>query len=86
MLYKARGKDKSGKLSSSHTGSIYSRNFPTLHNPWRNKKKAPNVEKLCSSTRKTENVYLLAEDSEIRIYGEFDLKRPKIPFEGQVDL
>ena len=33
-----------------------------------------------------ENVYLWSEDSDTKIYGEFELKKLKIPFEGQIDM
>ena len=35
---------------------------------------------------KIENAYLLGEDSDIKLYGEFELKRLKILFEWQIDL
>ena len=33
-----------------------------------------------------ENVHLLSEDNDTKIYGEFELKKLKIPFEGQIDM
>ena len=44
------------------------------------------MAKLCPSTKLTENVYLLSEDCDTKNYGEFALKKLKIPFEGQIDI
>ena len=38
------------------------------------------------STKMVENIYLLSEDNDTKIYREFELKKLKIPFEGQIDM